>query len=115
MEEQHFQAVAVSTAALMFSERKRISALALKHRLAVMAPTKLFVDDGILLSYGPDFPTLWHRAAYFIDKILKEEKVGDIPVERPTKFDFCINLSTAKALGIEIPPAMLALADEVIE
>ena len=115
MEEQHFQAVVVFSAALLFSERKRISALSLKHRLAVMAPSKLFVDDGILLSYGPDFPALWHRAAYFIDKILKGESVGDIPIERPTKFDFCINLSTAKVLGIEIPPAMLALADEVIE
>jgi putative ABC transport system substrate-binding protein len=115
MEEQHLQAVAVFSANLLATERKRISALGLKHRLAVIGPTKFFVEAGTLLSYGPDFPTLWHRAAYFIDKILKGEKVGDLPVERPTKFDFCINLSTAKALGIEIPPAMLALADEVIE
>jgi putative ABC transport system substrate-binding protein len=115
MEEQHFQAVVVFAANLLFTERKRISALGLKHRLAVMAPAKLFVDVGTLLSYGPDFPSLWHRAAYFIDKILKGESVGDIPVERPTKFDFCLNLSTAKVLGIEISPAMLALADEVIE
>ena len=115
MEEQHFQAVAVFTANLLATERKRISALGLKHRLAVMGPTKYFVDGGTLLSYGPDFSTLWHRAAYFIDKILKGERVGDIPIEQPTKFDFCINLITAKVLGIEIPPAMLALADEVIE
>jgi len=115
MKDQHFQAVVVFTANLLFTERKRISALGLKHRLAVVAPAKLFVDDGALLSYGPDFPTLWHRAAYFIDKILKGESVGDIPVERPTKFDFCLNLSTAKVLRIEISPAMLALADEVIE
>jgi putative tryptophan/tyrosine transport system substrate-binding protein len=115
MEEQHFQAVVVFTANLMFSERKRISALGLKHRLAVMAPAKLFVELGTLLSYGPDFPTLWHRAGSFIDKILKGESVGDIPIERPTKFDLCFNLRTAKVLGIEIPPAMLALADEVIE
>jgi putative ABC transport system substrate-binding protein len=115
MEEQHFQAVVVFAANLLFSERKRISALGLKHRLAVVAPARLFVDVGALLSYGPDFPTLWHRAAHFIDKILKGERVGDIPVERPTKFDLCFNLRTAKVLGIEIPPAMLALADEVIE
>jgi putative tryptophan/tyrosine transport system substrate-binding protein len=115
MEDQHFQAVVVAGANLLFKERKRISALGLKHRLAVNAPAKFFVDVGALLSYGPDFPTLWHRAAYFIDKILKGENVGDIPIERPTKFDLCFNRSTAKVLGIEIPPAMLALADDVIE
>jgi putative ABC transport system substrate-binding protein len=113
--EQHFQAVVVFGANLLFTERKRISALGLKHRLAIMAPAKLFADNGTLLSYGPDYPALWHRAAYFVDKILKGESVGDIPIERPTKFDFCLNLSTAKVLGIEFPPAMLALADEVIE
>ena len=68
-----------------------------------------------MLSYGVDFPTLWHSAAHFVDKILKGERVGDIPVQQPTKFDFCLNLKTAKVLGIEIPPAMLAIADEVIE
>jgi putative ABC transport system substrate-binding protein len=115
MEEQHFQAVVTFAANLMFTEKTRISALGLKHRLAVMAPAKLFADVGTLLSYGPNFPTLWHRSAYFIDKILKGERVGDIPIQRPTKFDFCIDLNTAKVLGIEISPAMLALADEVIE
>lgn len=115
MADQHFRAVAVFTANLLFTERKRISDLGLKHRIAVVAPAKLFVDDGALLSYGPDTATLWHRVAYFVDKILKGEKVGDIPVERPTKFDLCINLRTAKLLGIEIPNAMLALAEEVIE
>ena len=115
MEEQQSQAVTVFAANLFSSERKRISDLGLKHRLAVNGPNKSYVDAGALLSYGYDFPPLWHRAAYFIDKILNGEKVGDIPVERPTKFDFCLNLKTAKVLGIEIPPAMLALADEVIE
>ncbi len=115
MAEHHFQAVVVFSANLLFTERKRISALGLKHRLAVMAPAKLFADNGTLLSYGPDYPTLWHRAAYFIDKILKGQSVSDIPVERPTKFDFCLNLKTAKVLGIEISPAMLALTDQVID
>lgn len=115
MENQHFRAVAVFTANLLFTERKRISDLGLKHRIAIAAPAKPFVDEGALLSYGPDTATLWHRVAYFVDKILRGEKVADIPIERPTKFDFCINLKTAKALGIEIPPAMLALADEVVE
>ena len=80
-----------------------------------MAYSKWFVNDGALLSYGPDFSALWRRGASFVDKILKGERVGDIPIEQPTKFDFCLNLKTAKALGIDIPPAMLALADEVIE
>ena len=115
MEEQHFQAVVTFAANLMFTEKTRISALGLKHRLAVMATSKQFVEVGAFSSYGPDFPALWHRGARFIDKILKGERVGDIPIEQPTKFDFCLNLRTAKVLGIEIPPAMLALADEVIE
>ena len=80
-----------------------------------MGPHKYFAEAGTLLSYGPDFPTLWYGAAHFVDKILRGERVGDIPVQQPTKFDLCLNLKTAKALGIEIPPAMLALADEVIE
>ena len=80
-----------------------------------MGPFYYFVEAGTLLSYGVDFPTLWHGAAYFVDKILKGERVGDIPVQQPSRFDLGINLQTAKALGIEIPPAMLALADKVIE
>jgi putative tryptophan/tyrosine transport system substrate-binding protein len=115
MEEKHFQAAEVSVANLMYAERKRIAALGLKHRLAVLGPFYYYVEAGTLLSYGPDFPTLWHGAAYFVDKILKGEKVGDIPMQEPTKFDLGINLQTAKALGIAIPPAMLALADKVIE
>jgi putative ABC transport system substrate-binding protein len=80
-----------------------------------MGPSKYFIEAGSLLSYGVDFPTLWHGAAHFVDKILRGERVGDIPVQQPTKFYFCLNLRTAKVLGIEIPPAMLALADEVID
>jgi putative ABC transport system substrate-binding protein len=115
MEEQHLQAGVVGAANFFNSERKRISALGLRHRLALMGPFKNFVDAGCLLSYGVDFPTLWHGAARFVDKILRGERVGDIPVERPTKFELCLNLRTAKVLGIEFPPAMLALADQVIE
>jgi putative tryptophan/tyrosine transport system substrate-binding protein len=115
MKEQNFQAVVVFGANVFNTERKRISALGLRHRLALMGPSKYFVEAGSLLSYGVDFPALWHGAARFIDKILKGESVGDIPIERPTKFDLCFNLTTAKVLGIEIPPAMLALADEVID
>ena len=114
MEEQHLQAVLAFSASFFSSERKRIAALGLRHRLAVMGPSKYFVEAGSLLSYGVDFPALWYGSAYFVDKILKGERVGDLPVQQP-RFYFCLNLRTAKALGIEISPAMLALADEVIE
>ena len=67
------------------------------------------------MSYGPNWPSLWRRAAEVVDKILRGAKPADIPVEQPTKFDLVINLTTAKALGLTIPPGLLAIADEVIE
>ena len=80
-----------------------------------MHSEKAYVEAGGLMSYGPNFPDLFRRAAEQLDKILKGVKPGDIPVEQPTKFDFAINLSTAKALGITVPPLLPAQADNVIE
>jgi putative ABC transport system substrate-binding protein len=74
-----------------------------------------FVDAGGLLSYGTSFPDLFRRAAVFVDKVLKGTKPADLPVEQPTRFEFVINLKTAKALGLAVPSGVLAIADEVIE
>jgi putative ABC transport system substrate-binding protein len=85
MEEQHFVAAVVGAANFLSSERKQISALGLRHRIALMGPFKYFVEDGSLFSYGVDIPTLWHGAAHIVDKVLRGENIGDIPVQLPTK------------------------------
>jgi putative ABC transport system substrate-binding protein len=100
---------------IMNAHRVRISILALGARLPTVVPFRAFVEAGGLMSYGPNQPDVFRRAAHYVDKILRGAKPGDIPVEQPTKFDFIINLTTARALGLEIPPTMLARADEVIE
>ena len=97
------------------AERKRIVELAGKHRLPAIYPEKGFVDVGGLMSYGADFLDLYRRGADYIDKILRGAKPADIPVEQPTKFELIVNLTTAKALGLTIPPTLLARADELIE
>jgi putative ABC transport system substrate-binding protein len=101
--------------ALIAANRTRIFTLALSTRLPTIFNQRDFVKAGGLMSYGPNFPDLFRRAAELIDKILRGTKPGDIPVEQPTKFEFVINLTTAKALGLEIPPTLLARADEIIE
>jgi ABC-type uncharacterized transport system substrate-binding protein len=101
--------------ALITNNRIRIITLALGARLATMYPSREHVDVGGLMSYGPDFLDLHRRAANYVDKVLRGAKPADIPVEQPTKFDFVINLTTAKVLGLDIPPTLLTRADEVIE
>jgi putative tryptophan/tyrosine transport system substrate-binding protein len=113
--EEKFQAVAVTIDGLFFVERQRIADLALARRLPTIVPSKEMLDAGALISYGPNTPGLYRRAAYFIDKILKGAKPADLPVEQPTAFELLINLKTANALRFEIPPTLLARADEVIE
>jgi putative ABC transport system substrate-binding protein len=94
---------------------ERIAALALKHRLATVSAGRTFTEAGILLTYGPNFFHLHKGAAVYVDKILKGTAPADLPVEQPTTFELVINLKTAKALGLTIPPTLLARADEVIE
>ena len=94
--------------------RGRIVDLAAKHQLPAMYQWKLYVDAGGLMSYGPSLPDMWRRAAIYVDKILKGAKPGDLPIEQPSKFEFVINLTTAEALGLTIPPTLLFQATEVI-
>jgi putative tryptophan/tyrosine transport system substrate-binding protein len=95
--------------------RKQFVDLAAKSRLPAMYDESQWVDAGGLMSYGPNYPDLWRRAATYLDKILKGTKPADIPVEQPTKFELIINLKTAKQIGLTIPPNMLARADKVIK
>ena len=100
---------------LFFTNRIRVNTLALGARLPTMYGFREHVEAGGLMSYGPNQTDLFRHAADYVDKILRGAKPGEIPVEQPTKFDLVVNLTTAKALGLTIPPMLLARADEVIE
>ena len=109
------EALYVCADAFVNTNRVRINTLAIATRQPTMHAIREFVEGGGLMSYSANFPDLFRRAAELVDKILRGAKAADIPVEQPTKFDLVINLTTAKALGLTIPPALLARADEVIE
>jgi putative ABC transport system substrate-binding protein len=108
-------ALVVSNDGLTLENRTRIAELAAKHRLPAVYAAREFVDAGGLMAYAVSFPDLYRRTATYVDKILKGTKPADLPVQQPTKFELIINLKTAKALGLEVPPMLLARADEVIE
>ena len=105
----------ITTSAPAQINRELIIALAAKNRLPAIYPYRLFVASGGLMSYGPDLVDQYRRAAEYVDRILKGEKPGELPVQAPTKYELAINLKTAKALGLAVPSAILARADEVIE
>jgi putative ABC transport system substrate-binding protein len=109
------QALYVIGDSLTTAHRIQISAFALAMRLPAMFTSREFVEAGGLISYGPNFPHLFRRAADYVDKILRGTKAAELPVEQPTTFDLIVNLLTAKGLGLDIPPTLLARADEVIE
>jgi putative ABC transport system substrate-binding protein len=108
-------ALFVPLSPLMTLNSKRIVELALEQRLPGMYPTNQFAEEGGLMTYGPRIGDMYRRAATYVDKVLKGAKAGDLPVEQPTKFEFVINLKTAKQIGVTIPPNVLARADKVIK
>jgi putative ABC transport system substrate-binding protein len=112
---QGAEALIVMSSAGLFGERKRIADLALKHRLPTVVGAREYAEAGCLLSYAVSYPEVFRRAALYVDKILKGAKPGELPVEQPTKLELVINLKTAKALGLTIPPSRLLRADEVIQ
>jgi len=115
MVQRRIEAAIVTASSVTFEHRHEAARAAFQHRLPVIAAFRELVEAGMLMSYGPNFAAIYHRAASYVDKVFKGTPPGDIPVELPTKYDLVINVKTARALGITIPPTLLARADEVIE
>ena len=109
------QAVLVLSSPVLFSQRTQLAKLAVSNRVPVIFPQSEFVEDGGLMSYAPNYPDLFRRAATYVDKILKGRKPAELPVEQPIKFEFIVNLKAAKQIGLTIPPNVLARADKVIK
>ena len=115
MKKNHDQGVVVTSPAFMFVHRKAVIDLAATHRIPAIYELQVFVEPGGLMSYGVNVSEMQRRAAVYVDKILKGAKPSELPVEQPEKFELVINLKTAKALGLTIPPSLLQRADQVIE
>jgi putative ABC transport system substrate-binding protein len=114
MTRERVDALIVDSGVFLYTHHSRVIEFAAKHRLPAMYPFRAYVDAGGLMSYGLSIADLWQRAATYVDKILRGTKPADLPVEQPMKFEFVINLRTAQALGLTIPPTLLFQADEVI-
>jgi putative tryptophan/tyrosine transport system substrate-binding protein len=112
---QRVQAVLLPPEVMILSERKRVAALAVAARLPTISSYREFVEAGGLISYGVSLHENWRRSAAYVDKILKGANPGELPLEFPTKLELLINLTTARALGLTVPPTLLAQADEVVE
>lgn len=115
MEAGRVQAVFVLPDMMLASVSSQIAALAIKHRLPTMAWGSWYVADGCLMAYSARYNEMQHRLAFYVDKIIKGTKPGDLPIEQPTTFDLSINLKTANAIGIDLPQTLLVMADKVIE
>ncbi len=114
MTSEHAGALVVLADPFWFPHRKRLAALAIEHRLPAIFGGRFYAEAGGLISYGANAPAMYRRGAYYVDKILKGAEPADLPIERPTKFELVINLKTAQALGLAIPPTLLFQADDVI-
>jgi putative ABC transport system substrate-binding protein len=105
----------ILTSPVISTSRKHIGELTLKRRLPATSPFTWLPEAGILMAYGPSHPDIYRRAAIYVDRILKGANVGDLPVERPSKFELIINFRTAEALGVVIPQSLMQRADRVIQ
>jgi putative tryptophan/tyrosine transport system substrate-binding protein len=115
MARERAQVLVVLSDGVLFNCRGQIGVMAVKNRLPAISAVREYPEAGLLLSYGIDLPDQFRRSAVFVDKIFKGAKPADLPVEQPTKFELVVNLKTARALGLDVPPTLLARADEVIE
>jgi putative ABC transport system substrate-binding protein len=109
------EALTMESDRALLAQRARIVEFAAKRRLPALYAYREFVEGGGLAAYAPNYPVMFRRAAGYVDKILKGARPGDLPIEQPTQFELVINLKTAKALGLTIPPSLLQRADEIIQ